>query len=59
MKRNIKNLYDNNQQLVLPIETEIMIPKDDSVRLLSKILEGLDYSKLYESYSTHGRNPAT
>lgn len=58
MKNRIKSLYNNYRQLVLPIETEIMIPKNDSVRLLSTILEGLDYSKLYDAYSTYGRNPA-
>ena len=45
-------------QLVLPIETEILIPADDSVRLLSQLLEELDYRKLYQAYSRHGRNPA-
>ena len=44
--------------MVLPIETEICIPADDSVRLLSQILEELDYSKLYRAYSQFGRNPA-
>jgi transposase len=58
MNNNIINLYDTNHQLVLPIETEIIIPKDDSVRLLNKVLEGLDYSTLYKTYSTYGRNPA-
>ncbi len=44
-------------QLVLPIATEILIPADDSVRLLSQQLEELDYSKLYQAYSHMGRNP--
>lgn len=57
MRQNIINLYNTNHQLVLPIEIEIMIPKDDLVRLISTILEGLDYSKLYDIYSTNGRNP--
>lgn len=52
------NLYNTNQQLVLPIDLEIIIPKNDSVRLLSTVLEGLDYSELYKAYSTNGRNPA-
>lgn len=55
---NIFSLYNTNQQLVLPMEIEIMIPKNDSVRLLSTVLEGLDYSELYKAYSTNGRNPA-
>ena len=55
---NIFSLYNTNQQLVLPIDLEIMIPETDSVRLLSTVLEGLDYSELYNAYSTNGRNPA-
>lgn len=35
-----------------------MIPEDDSVRLLSHILEGLNYTKLYKAYSSTGRKPA-
>lgn len=45
-------------QLALPIETEILIPADDSVRLLSQVMEEMDYSKLYAAYSHLGRNPA-
>jgi transposase len=45
-------------QLVLPIETEILIPANDSVRLLSQLMEELDYTKLYKAYSRKGRNPA-
>lgn len=55
---NIFSLYNTNQQLVLPIDLEIMIPETDSVRLLSTVLELLDYSELYNAYSTNGRNPA-
>jgi len=44
-------------QLVLPIATEILIPANDSVRLLSQLLEELDYRKLYKAYSHQGRNP--
>ncbi|NFA44624.1 transposase, partial [Clostridium botulinum] len=35
-----------------------MIPADDSVRLLYDVTEGLDYTELYKTYSTIGRNPA-
>ena len=45
-------------QLRLPLNVEVLIPEDDSVRLLSHILEGLDYTKLYEAYSSKGRKPA-
>ena len=56
-----KNKFKNNiihiHQLGFPINLEIIIPKDDSVRTLYEVTEGLDYSKLYEAYSTEGRNP--
>ena len=45
-------------QLVLPLNFEGLVPDDDSVRLLSHELEGLDYSLLYQAYSAKGRNPA-
>ena len=47
-----------NYQLKLPIDLEIFIPEDDSVRLLSLMMEELDYKKLYEAYSPNGKNPA-
>jgi transposase len=34
---------------------EMLIPEDDSVRLLSQILEELNYEKLYKAYSHIGR----
>ena len=40
----------NIHQIVLPINLEIIIPKDDSVRLLYEVTEGLNYKKLYRSY---------
>lgn len=36
----------------------MLIPEDDSVRLLSHILEGFNYTKLYKAYSSTGRKPA-
>ena len=45
-------------QLVLPLCLEGLVPEDDSVRLLSHILEDLDYKKLYLAYFAKGRNPA-
>ena len=45
-------------QLVLPLSLEGLVPKDDSVRLLSHELEELDYTLLYQAYSAKGRNPA-
>jgi len=36
---------------------EVLIPEDDSVRLLSHITEELDYINLMMAYSSKGRNP--
>lgn len=63
MKTNIiqqKNYteFGSYYQLVLPLNVEILIPEDDSVRLLSLLLEGLNYEKLYKAYSSTGRKPA-
>jgi transposase len=44
-------------QLVLPMNVEVLIPRNESVRLLSKVTEGLDYSKLMQAYSQKGRTP--
>jgi len=56
----IQKNYNNNTniyQLVFPVETGILIAEDDSVRLLSQIMEELNYKELYKAYSTKGRNP--
>lgn len=62
MRNNITQLnYTQNRgtyQLSLPTNMEIMIPPEDSVRLLSQIMEELDYRKLYEAYSRTGRKAA-
>ncbi len=50
--------FNDGYQLVLPLNLEGLIPEDDSVRLLSNILEERDYTKLYKAYSSTGRNPA-
>jgi len=38
---------------------EKVIPADDSVRLLDKIVEGMDLRALLRAYNSHGRPPAT
>lgn len=45
-------------QIGFPIQATFIPKKNDSVRLLFEITEGLNYKKLYETYSTLGRNPA-
>lgn len=60
-KQKLQSEYSKNGcliQLCLPIETETFIAVDNSVRLLDQILEELDYSSLYRSYSSAGRNPS-
>lgn len=44
-------------QIGFPINLEIIIPKDDSVRLLYDITEDLNYRELHRVYSKMGRNP--
>ena len=56
----INNKFNNIihiHQLGLPISFENIIPDDDSVRLLYDVTEGLNYTELYKTYSTKGRNP--
>ena len=53
------NTGNGNYQLTLPLNYEVIIPEDDSVRLLSQIAEELDYTALYAAYSPDGRNPVT
>ena len=43
----------------MPLNYEVIIPEDDSVRLLSQISKELDYTELYQAYSSEGRNPVT
>lgn len=43
--------YGDNYQLKLPLEIDCIIPKDDSVRLLSHIIEEMNLENLYKTYS--------
>ena len=45
-------------QIGFPISFENIIPDDDSVRVLYKVMEGLDFTELKSTYSTIGRNSA-
>jgi len=45
-------------QLFLPMNYEVIIPTDDSVRLLDRIVEGMDISELASAYSKLGRKAA-
>ena len=50
--------FQDSYQLVLPLNLEELIPENDQVRLLSHVLEGLNYTELYAAYSSKGRKPA-
>jgi len=52
-------IYGGNYQLKLPLNIEYIIPKDDSVRLLSQIVEEMDLSELYQTYFRIRKNQAT
>ncbi|HWR07174.1 transposase [Sporomusa sp.] len=59
-----KITHINPTQKQLPINwfchsnVGVLIPENDSVRLLSKIMDQLDYSTLYKAYSRKGRKSA-
>ncbi len=48
-----------NNQLVLILNSEILLPDDAPVRVTNAQLEELDYRKLYEAYSSIGRKSVT
>jgi transposase len=50
--------FHRDYQLAIPFDCEMLITEDDSVRLLSYLLEGLNYENLYKAYSSTGRKPA-
>lgn len=57
-KNYTKRLYNfrSAYQLHLSLDVEFQIPKDDPVRLLRYVVEGMDLSALYRSYSHHEKN---
>ncbi len=50
---------EENNQLVLILNSEIKLSKDAPVRVTSAQLEELDYGKLYAAYSSKGRKSVT
>lgn len=44
------SLSQSGYQLKLPLNLETIIPEDDSVRLLSQFVEGMDLTDLYSTY---------
>jgi len=49
------SILNTGNQLVLPMDTEILIPSDEPVRLLNAVMEEMDYTKLMAAYSERGR----
>ena len=47
--------YGTGYQVCLPMDTEINIPKDDPVRLLSAIIERMNLEALFATYCENGR----
>lgn len=43
-------MNEDGYQLKLPLNLETIIPEDDSVRLLSQFVEGMDLTDLYSTY---------
>lgn len=63
MKSNLNtqdqfSVYERGGQLVIALNTEIMIPEKAPVRLVSAVLEELNYERLYRAYSPKGRKSA-
>ena len=56
-----KNYTTNEKcfQLQIPMNLNIIIPDDDSVRLLSQFVEEMDLTCLYETYSMFKENQVT
>jgi hypothetical protein len=51
--KDYSSLFSFNQ-LYLPMDVGVLIPKDDSVRLLVFVLKQLDLTPLYEAYNAYG-----
>ena len=52
-------MTERHGQVVIALNSEIVLPEDAPVRLTSAQLEELDYRKLYEAYSSKGRKSVT
>jgi len=52
------SVYERGGQLVLALNSEKIIPEKAPVRLVSAVLEELNYEKLYRAYSPKGRKSA-
>lgn len=53
------SLFCSGYQLKLPLNLEMVIPSDDSVRLLSQLVEEMDLTALYATYERKRNHAAT
>ena len=58
IKQDQYSVYERRGQLVFVLNSEKMIPEDAPVRLVSAMLEELNYEALYRAYSPRGRESA-
>lgn len=58
LKQNQYKISERNSQLVLTLNSELMLPEHAPVRLTSAQLEELNYERLYRAYSPYGRKSA-
>ena len=60
-KRDNYTTMRDKSQVVIPLDLEICIPKEDFVFKVAEICESLDYAELFETYLRNGRkvNPIT
>lgn len=56
--QNQFSVYERKGQLVFALNSEKMLPEDAPVRLVSAVLEELNYERLYRAYSPKGRKSA-
>ena len=57
-KQDQYKVFERHGQLVFALNSEITLPQNAPVRLLSAELEELEYGKLYKAYSPRGRKSA-
>ena len=57
-KQDQYKVFERHGQLVFALNSEITLPQNAPVRLLSAQLEELEYGKLYKAYSPKGRKSA-
>ena len=55
LTREDYKIFDGEYHVCLPIDTGIMIPKNDPVRILNAVFERMDWNVFAACYSQYGR----